>query len=84
MALPTLTCRELDALLSAYLEGELAKAARLAFEQHLRVCAPCVAYLASYRETMRLGRRACDPEVDAADAPRELVEAILALHRARG
>jgi anti-sigma factor RsiW len=77
-----LTCRELIAFLAAYLDDELAPEARVEFEAHLMVCPHCVDYLASYRETIRLGQHACalDEEVSA-DVPRELVQAILAARR---
>jgi anti-sigma factor RsiW len=68
--------------LDAYLDGELAPAPRSAFEAHLSVCRACVDYLAGYRETIRLGKRACDPEAELpADVPSELVDAILAARR---
>jgi anti-sigma factor RsiW len=77
-----LTCRELIDFLAAYLEGELAPEARAAFEAHLSLCPDCVDYLASYRETIRLGKRACEPDAElSADVPRELVDAILATRR---
>ena len=77
-----LTCRELIGFLTAYLDGELAPEARAAFEAHLSLCPVCVDYLASYRETIRLGRKACEPDAELpADVPPELVDAILAARR---
>jgi anti-sigma factor RsiW len=77
-----LTCRELIETLAAYLDGELAPKPRAAFEAHLSLCPACVDYLASYRETIRLGKQACDPDAEfPADVPRELVDAILAARR---
>jgi anti-sigma factor RsiW len=75
----TLTCRQLIGFLAAYLDGELARDERAAFEAHLAVCPYCRDYLDSYRETVRLGKEAFGPE-DAIpdDVPGELVEAILA------
>jgi anti-sigma factor RsiW len=53
------------------------------FEHHLTLCPECTDYLASYRETLRLGRLACDPGGPVPeDVPEELVEAILASRRA--
>jgi anti-sigma factor RsiW len=78
-----LTCRELIDFLAAYLDGELPEGTRGDFERHLSVCPPCVDYLASYRETIRLGKQACQPDEDLPpDVPADLVTAILsARHR---
>ena len=77
-----LTCRELIDFLAAYLDGELAPEARADFEAHLSVCPHCVDYLASYREAIRLGKRACEPDAELpADLPPALVDAILATRR---
>jgi anti-sigma factor RsiW len=76
------TCRELIDFLAAYLDGELAPEVRAAFDTHLSLCPDCVAYLASYRETIRLGKQACEPDGELpADVPGELVDAILAARR---
>jgi anti-sigma factor RsiW len=77
-----LTCRELIAFLAAYLDDELAPAQRADFEAHLTVCARCVDYLESYREAIRLGKQACEPDEGLpADVPSDLIEAILATRR---
>ena len=77
-----LTCRELIDFLAAYLDGELAPEPRAAFELHLSLCPRCVDYLASYRETIRLGKQACEPGAELpADVPSDLVDAILAARR---
>ena len=82
MGNPLLTCRELIDFLAAYLDGELAPEARAAFEAHLSLCPNCVDYLSSYRETIRLGLQACEPDAELpADVPPELVDAILAACR---
>ena len=79
---PSLTCRELIDFLAAYLDGELEPAALAGFEAHLSVCPNCVDYLASYRETVRLGKQACEPAAELPeDIPSELVHAILAARR---
>jgi len=79
MERPLLSCRELIDFLAAYLEGELEEPVRADFERHLSRCPGCVDYLASYRETVRLGKQACQPDADLpADVPPELVDAILA------
>lgn len=73
------TCEVLIGFLLDYLEGELPAARRRAFEEHLAECDSCVAYLASYRETIRLARAAWEPARRAAEEiPPELARAILA------
>ena len=77
-----ITCEELIAFLFAYLEGGLSAEEEREFQRHLEVCPACVAYLATYREAIRLGRGALaaaserPPELEA-----ELVEAVLAARR---
>jgi anti-sigma factor RsiW len=62
-----------------YLSDELPSRTRSAFEHHLSVCINCQRYLASYRESIKLGKRAFeddDAPVPTA-VPDELVKAIL-------
>lgn len=74
-----MTCREVADFLADYVAGVLAADIRAQFERHLRVCPNCRAYLATYRATIELGRRAfAIPDADAQTAvPAELVSAIL-------
>jgi len=53
-----MTCRELVEFLMDYLDGQLSEPERLRFEEHLGECPDCVAYLATYREAVRLGKKA--------------------------
>ncbi len=79
-----MNCREMVDFLMAYIEDELPSAQRRAFDAHLDDCPPCISYLDSYRETVRLGRAVCI-EDDAPlpdDVPEKLVQAILAAPRA--
>jgi anti-sigma factor RsiW len=80
-----MTCRECTDFLLEYLEGDLAPAERATFDDHLRVCADCVAYLRLYEQTIRLGKAVCKEDHDAVDdeVPEDLVQAILAA-RTRG
>jgi anti-sigma factor RsiW len=79
-----LSCRELIEFLAAYLDDELAFEERGAFEAHLSKCPACVDYLATYRKTIQLGKRALGAGVEVAEeAPAELVDAVLAA-RSRG
>ena len=74
-----MTCRELNDLLGDYLDRELAPADRGRLEAHLVDCATCAAYVRSYLETVRAVKATGEAldETLAADAPAELVEAIL-------
>lgn len=81
--MPTMTCRELADFLMDYLNEELPVDVRLAFEEHLSLCPNCVAYMATYRTTIELGRRAFadDAAEVAADVPADLVRAILSARK---
>lgn len=80
MHTPVMTCRELADFIMAYITGELPPDDRAAFEHHLSLCPNCVHYLASYKATIELGRRAfVDGDADSdMKIPDELVKAILA------
>jgi anti-sigma factor RsiW len=49
-----LTCREVVEIVTDYLEGRLSAGERLAFEEHLVMCAGCTAYLEQMRQTIRI------------------------------
>jgi anti-sigma factor RsiW len=74
---PYLPCREIIAFLADYLDDALDLETRSEFDRHLAVCPSCVAYLASYRVTIRMAK-AASLEVDAGVPPEELVRAIVA------
>ena len=78
-----MTCRELVEFLMDYLDGQLSGPERMCFEEHLEECPDCVAYLATYRKAIRLGKEACTAGNDSipTDVPEELVRAILAARR---
>jgi anti-sigma factor RsiW len=48
-----LTCERVTALIRDYLTGELDPDLASMFEEHLRRCADCVAFLNTYKETVR-------------------------------
>ncbi len=71
----TPTCQELIDFLDDYLAGQLSAERTAAFERHLLVCVACVAYVNSYRETIRAARHATAIEIE--DVPADLLTAIL-------
>ena len=81
-----MTCREFTDFIADYLAGELAPDALAAFERHLSRCDGCREYLAGYRETVALGRRACvdDEAAVPLSVPEDLVRAILAARHSAG
>ena len=48
-----LTCQQVTALLVEYVNDTLAPETMRAFQEHLRDCADCLAYLRTYRATIR-------------------------------
>jgi anti-sigma factor RsiW len=73
------TCEELIHFLDAYLAGELSRRREVEFRRHLSVCPSCVAYLETYRATIRLAKESSSTTAsEAAELPRALVQAILA------
>lgn len=72
-----LVCASGIELLMDYLEGELAAEQRVAIEAHVAGCPRCVAFIASYRETPAILRRAT-----AAKLPADLSRSLLASVRA--
>jgi anti-sigma factor RsiW len=70
-----LVCRDAVALMTAYLDGELAARDRERLEEHLADCPPCTEYLAQLRITVdALGR------VDPDDVPEATVDDLVALY----
>jgi mono/diheme cytochrome c family protein len=67
-----MTCRELADFLADYLSDDLSAETRTQFEQHLSRCPNCRQYLADYRATIELGRRAFTDE--DAGVPAEVPE----------
>ena len=52
-----LTCREVIARLADHLEAALGRLTRARMALHLWTCAPCRAYLATYRRTVAVAGR---------------------------
>lgn len=70
------TCRQLIEFLDDYVAGELPRERVEGFEWHLARCPSCVAYVASYRETILAAQHASAVEIE--DVPADLLAAILA------
>ncbi|WP_420346665.1 anti-sigma factor family protein [Pelagibius sp.] len=78
-----ITCREFEEFLLDYLEGNLPRGQRRIFDLHLAICRECRDYLAAYKETMTLGKRAFDDPAAALpkDVPEDLITAVLEARR---
>ena len=70
------TCKDAIELLLAYLEGELPETQRAALEEHLGACAPCVEFVATYRRTPDLCKKALQ-----ATMPKDLADSLKAFLR---
>ena len=58
-----MTCREAIDVLADYLDGTMPPDVAADLERHLAECAPCRAYLATYRKTRELGTTAARVEM---------------------
>ncbi len=58
-----MTCRDAIALLGEHLEAALGEDVLGRLEDHLRDCAPCVAYLNTYRRTREMAAEASRVEM---------------------
>jgi anti-sigma factor RsiW len=74
-----MTCREFIEFLWQYLSEELSPAERATFAEHLARCSPCVRYLKSYEDTIKLGKAGFTHPEDPVptNVPEELIQAIL-------
>lgn len=61
----TLECREIAELLGEYLEGTLPQATRELIDWHVDECAPCVAFVNTYRGTVHAAQKLRDVEIPA-------------------
>ena len=68
-----MTCQELVELVTDYFEDTLAPAEHSRFEQHLKRCKGCRAYLAQMRRTIQVAGRLTEATLPAG-AKEELLE----------
>jgi predicted anti-sigma-YlaC factor YlaD len=79
MTEPTeMECRQIAELLGDYLEGTVAKETRELIEWHIESCAPCVAFVNTYRGTINAARKLQETPI-----PPELKHRLLNVLRAR-
>jgi anti-sigma factor RsiW len=71
-------CRQIAELLGDYLDGTLPKATRELLEWHIESCAPCVAFVNTYRGTVDAAKKLRETSV-----PPELKQRLLSVLRAR-
>ncbi len=74
-----MTCREFIEFLWKYVSDELPSEEREQFDYHLTRCPPCVRYLQSYQETIKIGKVALTPSEEPVptEVPEDLIQAIL-------
>jgi hypothetical protein len=76
--LPQKTCKEIAALVSDYLHDNLEARLRRQFEEHLKICPDCIAFLKTFRKTVSL-----IPSVRAEDMPDHVRQNILTFLKSR-
>lgn len=63
------TCKQIAALVLAYLNDELSPRRKREFQQHLKICPDCVAFLKTYKKTIQ-----ATGTLDADEMPPEVRE----------
>ncbi|MGH7844043.1 MAG: anti-sigma factor family protein [Candidatus Binatia bacterium] len=69
----SVTCKGATSLIDNYLNEDLAPGVKLLFEEHLRACPDCVAFLNTYKKTLELARSFLDAGLE--DTSLERIEA---------
>ena len=74
-----ITCREFEAFVLAYLDGELPARQAKIFEWHLRICRECREYLAAYQRAIEIGKAVLGPADESVPeyVPEDLIRAVL-------
>lgn len=72
-------CRQIAELLTDYMEGRLPQATRELIDWHIDGCEPCVAFVNTFRSTLKAVRQLPDPP----PVPKELRQRLLAVLRDR-
>lgn len=72
-------CRQIAELLGDYVEGTLPQATRELIDWHIEGCPPCVAFVNTYRGTVKATRKLPDP----VDIPPELRARLLKVLKSR-
>lgn len=73
-----LTCKQFDDFLLDFCDGNLPYRQRMSMYMHLGLCRDCREFMQRYERAVAIGRRACAHDVDLADVPEGLVQAVLA------
>lgn len=71
-------CRQIAELLGDYLDGTVPKNVRELIEWHIESCAPCVAFVNTYRGTIDAAKKLKETPI-----PPELKQRLLSVLRAR-
>ena len=71
-------CRQIAELLGDYLDGTVPKETRELIEWHIESCAPCVAFVNTYRGTVDAAKKLRETAI-----PPELKQRLLSVLRAR-
>ncbi len=71
-------CRDIVAVLADYLDGSLEPGAAQSLRAHLEGCAPCIAFVNTYKGTVKAARH-----LKETDIPPELKERLLSFLRTR-
>ena len=71
-------CRRIAELLGDYLDGSVPKETRELIEWHIESCAPCVAFVNTYRGTINAAQKLRETTI-----PSELKQRLLSVRRAR-
>ena len=71
-------CREIVTLLADYLDGSLDPAIARSLQAHLEGCAPCIAFVNTYKGTVKAAR-----QLKETDIPPELKDRLISFLRQR-